>query len=172
MLLLTEITNTLMNLHDNFKQAMSRFATGVCIMTYRNPNDDSADGVTISAFSSLSLAPTKILFCLGNYGQCGEDFAKIDAFAVNILSSGQTALAYQFAGKNRDGIAEHIDHIDGLPVLKNTLATVICRKGNHYTEGDHDIIIGDVSDIVLADDAREPLLYYQSKIIEDYRHEQ
>lgn len=160
------------SLQDHFKQAMSRFATGVCIMTYRNPNDDSADGVTISAFSSLSLDPTKILFCLGNYGQCGDDFTKVETFAVNILSSGQTALAYQFAGKNRDGIAEHIHDIDGLPVLKNTLATVICRKGSHYPEGDHDIIVGNVIDIKLAEDASAPLLYYQSKIIEDYRHEQ
>lgn len=158
-------------LQDNFKQAMSRFATGVCIMTYRNPQNGNADGVTISAFSSLSLEPTKILFCLGNYGQCGEDFAQVDTFAVNILSSGQTALAYQFAGKNRDNIVDHLHDVDGLPVLKDTLATVICRKGNHYTEGDHDIIIGNVTDIQLAETAREPLLYYQSKIIEDYRHE-
>lgn len=158
-------------LHDNFKQAMSRFATGVCVMSYCNPNNGSADGVTISAFSSLSLEPTKILFCLGNYGQCSEDFTTVEEFAVNILSSGQTALAYQFAGKNRDGVDEHIDTINGLPVLKNTLATIICRKSNHYSEGDHNIIIGDVIDIILPNDTREPLLYYQSKIIEDYQHE-
>ncbi len=158
-------------LHDNFKNAMSRFATGVCIMTYCHPKHGEADGVTISAFSSLSLEPAKILFCLGNYGQCSENFAQVDSFVVNILSSEQTALAYQFAGKNRDDINEHLYEINNLPALKNTLATLVCRKGKHYTEGDHDIIIGDVTDIIVPEAAREPLLYYQSKIIEDYRHE-
>ncbi len=58
-------------------------------------------------------------------------------------------------------------------MIKDCLANVICDKGNSYTEGDHDIVIGNVENILLADTDNtdiEPLLYYQSAIIEDYQH--
>ncbi len=159
-------------LQNDFKQAMSRFGTGVCVITYRKPGTGAVEGVTISAFSSLSLEPTKILFCLATQGQCYADFKQVDEFCVNILSAEQKNLCYQFAGKNRDGIDEHVTEIDGVPALRNTLATAVCNKGNQYHEGDHDIIIGDVRHIALADESAklQPLLYYRSDIIEDYQH--
>lgn len=158
-------------LHESFKQAMSRFATGVCVVTYRKPGTGVAEGVTISAFSSLSLDPTKILFCLGRLGQVSNDFSQVDEFCVNILSSGQASLAYQFAGKNRDGIEAHLVEMNGMPALKNVLASIVCSKGNQYTEGDHDIIIGNVRHLDISDNiALQPLLYYQSAIVEDYQH--
>lgn len=160
-----------MTQQEQFKQAMGRFATGVCVITYINPQNGEPDGVTISAFSSVSLEPLKVLFCLGNWGQAKENFQQIDRFTVNILSSEQKDLAYQFAGRNREGLAEHLVQIDGLPALKNTLATVVCDKGNHYTEGDHDIIIGNVQSLLLSDQPLQPLLYYQSDIIENYHNE-
>lgn len=160
-----------MTQQEQFKQAMGRFATGVCVITYINPQNGEPDGVTISAFSSVSLEPLKVLFCLGNWGQAKENFQQIDRFTVNILSSEQKDLAYQFAGRNREGLAEHLVQIDGLPALKNTLATVVCDKGNHYTEGDHDIIIGNVQSLLLSDQPLQPLLYYQSHIIENYHNE-
>lgn len=160
-----------MTQQEQFKQAMSRFATGVCVMTFENPQNGEADGVTISAFSSLSLEPLKVLFCLGNWGQAKDNFQQVQRFAVNILSSEQKDLAYQFAGHDREGLSQHLTWIDGLPVLKNTLANVVCDKGNHYTEGDHDIIIGNVQEIVLSETPLQPLLYFQSKIIEDYHYE-
>lgn len=159
------------HLHEPFKQAMSRFATGVCVVTYRKPDTGTTEGVTISAFSSLSLEPTKILFCLGRLGQVGSDFTQVSEFCVNILSSGQKDLAYQFAGKNRDGIDVHIVEVDGQPAIKDALACVVCDKGNLYTEGDHDIVIGNVRHInINHNPALQPLLYYQSAIVEDYQH--
>lgn len=165
-----EIQNRMM-IQDNFKQALGRFATGVCVITYRHPETQQFDGVTISAFSSLSLNPAKILFCLGNWGQNSETFHQVEHFCVNILSSEQQALAYQFAGRNRDGLQEVINEINGLPTIKQSLANIICQKGAHYNEGDHDIIIGNVEDIILTEKPLQPLLYYKSKIIEDYQHD-
>lgn len=157
-------------LQENFKQALGRFATGVCVITYQHPETKQMDGVTISAFTSLSLEPAKILFCLGNWGQCSEAFRQVETFCVNILSSEQKQLAYQFAGRNRDNLSEVITEIEGLPTIDTSLAKIICQKGQHYTEGDHDIIIGDVTDITLGEQQLQPLLYYKSTIIEDYQH--
>ncbi len=161
-----------MNSHqESFKKAMSHFATGVCVVTYKNPTTNKADGVTISAFSSLSLEPAKILFCLGQWSQSYKDFAEVSEFVVNILDSEQKSLAYQFAGKDREGLEEVITEVDGVPALKNTLATVVCKKGNQYAEGDHDIIIGDVSSVSINEKAEaQPLLYYKADIVGNYIH--
>ncbi len=160
-------------MQETFKQAMSRFATGVCVVTYHNPKTNEIDGVTISAFSSLSLSPLKILFCIGNMGKSYEILKDVKQFSVNILSSKQKELAYQFAGQNRENLADVITDTGGVPMIKDCLANVICDKGNSYAEGDHDIVIGNVKNILLADTDNadiEPLLYYQSAIIEDYQH--
>lgn len=157
-------------MEEKFKQALGRFATGVCVVTYQHPETQTIDGVTISAFSSLSLDPAKILFCLGNAGQCHEALSQISRFAVNVLSSQHKAIAYQFAGRNRDGLSDMIDIVDGLPTIKDSQAVILCDKGNQYTEGDHDIIIGDITNILLGEDELQPLLYFKSAIIEDYQH--
>lgn len=157
-------------MHDLFKQAMSRFATGVCVMTYRDPETQAADGVTISAFSSLSLTPTKILFCLGNNGKNSHNFSQLKEFSVNILNHSQGQIAYRFAGQQRTDLDDNLTVIDGLPAVAEALATVVCDKGKHYSEGDHDIIIGNVRTIVLGDEELQPLLYYKSNLIDDFTH--
>lgn len=154
-----------------FKQALSRFATGVCVVTYRQPQQDDISGITISAFSSLSLSPLKILFCLGNQGTNSQRFATAERFAVNILSRDQGELANVFAGQDYSSITTQLTEADTVPVLKNTLATLICDKGNSHAEGDHDIIIGKVRQILLGDESLQPLLYYKSRIITDYQHD-
>ncbi len=67
-------------MQETFKQAMSRFATGVCVVTYYNPKTNEIDGVTISAFSSVSLSPLKILFCIGNMGKSYEILKDVKQF--------------------------------------------------------------------------------------------
>lgn len=149
---------------------MSRFATGVCVVSYYHPQSGQIDGVTISAFSSLSLSPLKILFCLGNQGTGKDRLAQIERFSVNILAGKQKALAYQFAGQNRDNIDTFFSDTDGVPTLIEGLATLVCHKGNRYAEGDHDIIIGDVEQIFIGDKNRQPLLYYQATMVDNYQH--
>ncbi|MPV85475.1 flavin reductase family protein [Ostreibacterium oceani] len=147
-----------------FKQALGRFATGVCVVNFLD--GDVAEGVTISAFSSLSLAPQKVLFCLGNQGKSQQRFQQVDRFSISILTAEQTVLAYQFAGESRDGIESQLMTVDGLPAVRDALAVLVCAKGASYPEGDHDIVIGDVQQIVLGDSQKAPLLYYRSTMSE------
>ena len=50
---------------DTFRSAMGRFATGVTIVTTRD--EHGADcGMTVSAFSSVSLKPALIQVCIGH----------------------------------------------------------------------------------------------------------
>ena len=154
-----------------FKKAMSRFATGVCVITYKNPDTQALDGVTISAFSSVSIDPLKILFCLGSLGVANEKFCRVNSFVVNVLSSEQKNLAYQFAGEDLTAVLPSIMiDVKGLPCIRDSLAAIICKKSNAHREGDHDIIVGEVNGVILGDESLQPLLYFKSTIIEDYQH--
>lgn len=155
------------NHHETFKHALSSFASGVCIITFTHPTEQCPDGVTISAFASLSLSPEKILFCLGDHGQIGKTFAHVSQFVVNILNIEQKALAYQFAGRNRENLAPHWQQINRQWALKDSLAHLVCQTGKRYQEGDHHIIIGDVKHIELTQNPKSPLLYYHSTLFDE-----
>lgn len=157
-----------MKQEEQFKQAMSRFATGVCVVTFKAPQTKQTEGVTISAFSSLSLQPAKILFCLGNKGRTSSLFQQVDRFTVNLLSRQQKSLAYQFAGPDRENLSDVLTTLEGVPAIKETLANVVCKKASVYPEGDHDIVVGEVQSIVINRDNTHPLLYFKSTIIEDF----
>lgn len=145
---------------DLFRSVLGRFATGITIITVRDA--DSRDhGMTVSAFSSLSLEPPMVLTCIANDATMAPVIATADSFAVNILSDHQEALSRRFAGKQDDRFADvpFSRSAQGNVVLDEVLASLDCRIVTRHAGGDHVIVIGEV----LAGQVREgrPLLYYR-----------
>ena len=56
-------------------------------------------GVTVSAFSSVSLNPPLVLMCIANESESKEWIAESGIFAVNILSDEQEFLSERFAAR-------------------------------------------------------------------------
>ena len=80
---------------DAYRRVLSRFASGVTVVTaYRGQR---ADGVTVSAFSAVSLEPPLVLACIGEESDCYELLARSDLFGINVLSAEQGPLALAFA---------------------------------------------------------------------------
>jgi len=50
----------------------------------------------------------------------------------------------------------------GAPVLDGALAWVDCTPWARYDGGDHEIVVGQVTVLGLAEDVPEPLLFFQS----------
>ena len=73
---------------DLFKQVVSKFASGVAIVT--TSDERGFHGVTVSSFCSLSLDPPLILLCVDNSIQSHDLITSAQTFVVNILSRGQT----------------------------------------------------------------------------------
>ena len=128
-----------------FRQAMSQFATGVTVITARLP-DGALCGVTINSFNSVSLEPPLVLWSLGHGARCMAAFGGPGGYVINVLAGDQVDLAQRFARQGSD----HFDTLPyklspaGIPVLGGTVAWFDCSHRSRYTEGDHDIFVGQV----------------------------
>ena len=75
---------------DHFRAVLGRFATGVAIVTIRD-HEGRDHGMTVSAFSSLSLDPPLVLVCIGADAAMSAVMHTAESFSVNILSADQEA---------------------------------------------------------------------------------
>jgi len=143
-----------------FKLAMSHFASGVTIVT--TEHDGKPFGMTVAAFSSLSLRPPLVLVCIEKSVRTHEAIAAAGKFAVSILSDGQAEVSNRFASRSEDkftGVATRRGE-SGMPLIDGALCTIECTLREHFPGGDHSIFIGEVVGIATSEGA--PLVYYRS----------
>ncbi|GGJ09933.1 flavin reductase [Alicyclobacillus cellulosilyticus] len=147
---------------EAFRQALSRFASGVTVVTTASGGQKA--GLTVSAFSSLSLEPPYILVCIDKSSSSCAVLRSAGAFAVNILASDQAHLSQHFASRLEDKFAQVDYHpgLAGIPVLHGTLASLECRLVQELDGGDHFIYIGQV-ERTFVDESKSPLLYYRGQ---------
>ena len=145
---------------DLFRSVLSRFASGVTIITTHD-GEGRDHGMTVSAFSSLSLDPPLVMVAIGHDATMAPVMATATSFAVNILSDSQESLSRRFSGKLDDRFAGvgTVRGTLGDALLDDALATLECRVVARHPAGDHDIVVGEVEEGV-AHDGR-PLLYYR-----------
>lgn len=141
---------------------MSRFATGVCVVTTVD-GDGVPAGVTISSFASVSLQPPLVLFCIGKTSTDLAAWLNAQHFSVNVLGTGQQAICELFASHAPDKFAtvRGVTGSNGCFQLAGALATLECRRTRAYDEGDHHIVMGEVERMVLGDNSG-PLLRFRA----------
>lgn len=145
---------------DLFRAVLGRFATGVTIVTVRD-GEGRDHGMTVSAFSSLSLDPPLVLVCIGNDATMASPMSSAASFGVNVLSAGQEALSRRFAGPIDDRFADVALARGSLGnvILDDVLASLECRVVARHPAGDHVVVIGEVDSGAVRDG--RPLLYYR-----------
>ncbi len=148
--------------HD-FRLAMGSFITGVTVVTTRT-NDQQPHGITINSFSSVSLKPTLISFCLDNQAHSMAFFKDCQHFAINILAQEQADISRHFAHPLQHGWDDIIykEGMQNLPLLAGAIATVECERYATHTAGDHTIFIGKVLNLSHYPD-KKPLVYYHGQ---------
>ena len=143
-----------------FREALGRFATGVCIMTIK-AEKGAALGVTVNSFCSVSLDPPLVLFCLKRTAESFEKFSTSEYWGVNILTEAQKSLSER--GTRKGGEILSSDEFElktfGAPILNESLASLICRRENAVIVGDHSVIVGRVMEINYSPD-KKPLVHY------------
>lgn len=146
-----------------FRAVLGRYATGVAIVTTVG-HDGYPVGLTVNSFTSVSLDPPLVLFCLDRQAGSGPAFAATDCFAVNILGTHQAPVSARFADPAAERFAEDrtLTWETGAPILAHALAALDCRIHARYDGGDHVILVGRVLRAEVVDDAA-PLVYWRGE---------
>lgn len=140
---------------DDFKAALSRWASGVTVVTAAGPV-----GMTVSAFASLSLDPPLVTVALAHRAYTSAEIIAAPGFAVHILGEDQENLSTRFAS--------HVDRFEGIawetgefgaPLLRGAVARLLCARHAQADGGDHAILIGRVVQVDVLPGA--PILYYR-----------
>ena len=142
------------------------FASGVTVVTTAHAG--RLHGLTVSAFSAVSLDPPLVLVCIGNEAAAQEIITGSGIFAVSILSDEQEFLSERFAARapivneKFEGVPYYIA-TTGAPILEDSIAWYDCHLVATYASGDHLIFVGQVAALGLGDEAHQPLLYFANR---------
>jgi flavin reductase (DIM6/NTAB) family NADH-FMN oxidoreductase RutF len=144
-----------------YKDMMQQWPSGVSVVTAIG-HGRVPIGLTVSSFTSVSVDPPTVLFCLDRKNASHDPLLDSGAFAVNVLSAEQVELAQRFAEQPREARFEELEirsEATGSPVLEGVLAWLDCGITKVYPAGDHSIVVGEA----LAGGSREgeALLYYR-----------
>lgn len=144
------------------RDALGCFGTGVTVVTTLDA-DGQPIGLTANSFSSVSLEPPLILFCLSRGSANLERFQAARHFAINVLHIGQQPMSGVFAraGDRFHDVAWEAWET-GAPILSGSLASFECATDRVIEAGDHLIFIGRVLR-ARFEPRRDPLLYFRGK---------
>ncbi len=129
---------------------------------------DEFFGMTINSFTSVSLEPPLVSFCIDNKSSNLELFRKNRYFSLNILSANQKLLSGAFAtpkNSSKWGVEPYFFAKKGSPIFENSLAFFECKKHKIIAMGDHHIVIGEVLDFAKINNSK-PLIYSCGKYAE------
>lgn len=155
------------------RQALGCFPTGIAVMTAA-PAADAANpakqemshiGITVNSFTSVSLEPPLVLWCIDRRSRRYPHFAQAPGFTVSILASGHREVSARLARAgehNLEGIALIPTEL-GPPALADSLAIFECARESVQDAGDHAILIGRVLRFARHDAAGAPLVFFQGK---------
>jgi flavin reductase (DIM6/NTAB) family NADH-FMN oxidoreductase RutF len=143
------------------KNAFGRFATGVCVATCVRP-DGGFRAITINSFTSVSLEPALVSWCIDRGASTFVDFMTADHYGVSVLSAGQQAISLRFAQHDPPPLAPHefTQWSSGSPILADRIAGFDCRVVDRHPAGDHVILIAEVVRFDAQPGA--PLVYFHS----------
>ena len=155
---------------DDFRAAMSRWATGITVVTSRA--GDQVAGMVANSFAGVSTDPLTVLFCADHATRTYPLIKDSGTFAVSILAQGQEDTFWVFAGRKGSRDADRfagqdvITAVTGAPIFRHSQAWFDCRVVAEHKGGNtHTIFVGEVLATELGTAAHEPpLVYYHRRV--------
>lgn len=147
--------------NEEFKAAVGKYPTGIAVISTKHNN--KFYGFTANSFTSVSLDPALVSFCLSINASSFDAFLSAQYFAISILSTRQVDIAVRFASSGADKF-QNIDFTEnnfGIPLISNVLSSIECKKYKQIECGDHYIFIGKALKVNISSDLlTSPLIYY------------
>lgn len=157
----------LMDDPERFRGFMARCASGVVVVTTRV--DDGDHAMTANSFTSVSLDPPLVLFCVQRDSRFHAAISRSDRWVVNLLSAQQAAAARWFAERGRPlasqmEVVEYHRDPEGIALLSGSIGHLTCTTEAVYPGGDHSIVVGRVTQIDHDEFGAEPLVYLDHRL--------
>jgi flavin reductase (DIM6/NTAB) family NADH-FMN oxidoreductase RutF len=148
---------------QQFKKAMRRLTGTVSIIATQEHS--LRYGMVVTAVNAVCMEPPAILVCVNRSATIYDPLARTRRFSVNMLAEGQHALVAPFSSKI--GHEERFSHghwsdLAGLPVLAGAQATLFCTVDGTLSYGSHDILVGHVEAVDVAEPVA-PLLWQDGR---------
>lgn len=150
---------------EEFRRAVGRFATGVCVVTSRLYRHDHA--MTANAFMSVSLEPLLVVVSVADDTRFLDAVVDTGLWGVSVLGEAQRPAARWLATPGRPVIDQlsQVPHsrgpLTGVALLDDALASMECRTTAIHPAGDHQLVVGEVLALHVAAHPGRPLVYYQ-----------
>jgi len=144
-----------------FRRVCGKYATGITVVTILDQNK-APHGMTANSFTSVSLDPPLVLFCIDRRTAFLNHFVPDARYAINVLHEDQQEMSTCFARTGRDRFegVEWDPGANGAPILKEVLASLECAVIKMVDAGDHVVVIGQVSHANWKEG--QPLVYFNS----------
>ena len=78
----------------DFRNICGHYATGIAVLTTTHKGE--AHGITVNSFSSVSLDPPLVLFCIDKGARFNTTLNAEQSLAINILSEHQQEVSNRF----------------------------------------------------------------------------
>jgi 3-hydroxy-9,10-secoandrosta-1,3,5(10)-triene-9,17-dione monooxygenase reductase component len=145
---------------DVFRGCIGEFATGVTVVTAEH--DGMPAGMTLNAFTSVSLEPLLVLVSLAHGSRTLYVVRESGQFAVSVLKREQREAAIAFSTPGAAFPSEYVKRTsDGFLVVDGAAATQHCRLSELIPAGDHDLVLGLVTGI--THNGGEPLIFHRGR---------
>ena len=145
-----------------FRDALGCFPTGIAVVTAGSGS--TLSGITVNSFTSVSLDPPLVLWCLDRHSCRYRTFTTAKKFTISVLGSGLKAVSARLArpgASTLDGL-ELVPVQDGPPALAGALAVLECVREAAHDGGDHDIIVGRVLRLTCRKKGK-PLVFFRGR---------
>ena len=143
----------------HYRETVANFPSGVTVVTTRDSGEDF--GLTVSAFTSLSLDPPMVLVSIDRKSKSHQHLVEGAPIGISVLAAGHTDVAVRFARHVDDRFAG-INIVrrgeQDIPFVGDAAAWFLGDVRDRYVGGDHIIITVAVRECGWHDGGR-PLLY-------------
>jgi flavin reductase (DIM6/NTAB) family NADH-FMN oxidoreductase RutF len=146
-----------------FRQALGSFPTGVAVVTAAPPEQHPL-GITVNSFTSVSLDPPLVLWCLDRKSDRYHTFTKAPGYTISVLGTAHENVSSRLAKQG----AHHLEGIEllatelGPPALADALAIFECAAEAAHEGGDHAILVGRVLRFARRE-MGEPLVFFRGR---------
>ncbi len=141
---------------QKLRNCFSLFATGITSIISKNKNNYI--GITVNSFSSVSLNPPLVMWCIDKKSSSLIYFIKKNLeYKIIFLSNHQKNISNQLASSNNI-----FDKKIYQSIVNNSMGYLNCKLYKKINAGDHYIILHKVNNFKILKN-KKPLIFFKKK---------